>query len=223
MNDRQYRENERNLRSNNFLIEHQQDFANNTVAAAYISALTQKISKTQTRLQLQPEGKTDDRADYDIVEDAFDELIEEMRSIRDFAQSMVHDISDLDDKFHLPSSKSKRKYLIAAHTAIEEAENFKEQFIDYGMDTDFIDELKKKTEIFEEVLVRIEASTAGQDNLTDIIEDEIAESNKLVESIDPIVRRIYRAAPTKLAAWICATRIERPTLSGKYNQSFEIN
>ncbi|MGI8466986.1 MAG: hypothetical protein ACR2N3_00860 [Pyrinomonadaceae bacterium] len=211
MNDRQRRENERNIRSNNFLDENSTDFVDNAVAKLKIAALNQQVAQTQTELQKQISGDSDVTRHYTIVEDAFDALVDEMRGIRDFARSMEGDIRGLEEKFRLPTGGSKRKYIAAARVSVEDAGEFKEQFIDYGMGEDFIDELRAKADALEQALDDAAASTGEHIGATDTLEQIITEANGLVESLDPIVRRIYRADPTKRAAWIYVSHVERHT------------
>ena len=46
---------------------------------------------------------------------------------------------------------------------------------------------------------------------TSTLEQDIDAASDTVESIAPIVKRVYRSNPTKLAAWLYASHVERHT------------
>jgi uncharacterized coiled-coil DUF342 family protein len=211
MDDRQRRENDRNIRSNDFLTANLADFAANQVAQAKISRLAEKVTKTQQEHQNQIAGEGDIRQDYSIVRDAYDELLDEMRDVRDFANSMAVENPGLENKFRLPRQGGKRGLINAARVFADDALEYKQAFIDYGMEASFIDDLRAKADALEEALAEADASIGDRAGATDTLEQEIKEANKIIEVLDPLVRRIYRTNPAKLTAWIYASHVERHT------------
>ena len=211
MDSRQQRENERNVRSEQFLTENQADFANNQVATAKIADLKAKNAKVAEIAQKQMAGDTSVRQDYVNYQDVFDELLGEMRSVRDFAESISRTVPGLEKKFRLPRSGGKPAVLIAAEVFADDAQQYKETFLDYGMDADFIEHLRAKAADAQAALNRAEASIGERVGATDTLEIEVKAASDIVLSLDPIVRRIYRDNPTKLAAWDYASRLERHT------------
>ena len=211
MDSRQRRENERNVRASVFLTDNAIDFAGNAVATAKITDLRQKVAKTEQEFQKQLAGNSTVRQDYSIYKDNYDALLDEMRGIRDFADSMANDIPGLEKKFRIPKVGGKTAVIAAAYVCADDAEEYKQQFLDYGMDAGFITDLRAKADAARQSFSAAQTSTGERVGATDTLEIEIRDANRVVESIDPIVRRVYRADPTKLAAWIYASHVERHT------------
>ena len=106
MDNRQQRETERNVRSDIFLTENAADFSKNTVATAKIAALTAQNAKIETTYQKQMAGDGTIKQDYDVYRDVFDALLDEMRSVRDFANSMGREVRGLEKRFRLQGKKT---------------------------------------------------------------------------------------------------------------------
>jgi hypothetical protein len=211
MDDRQHRENERNIRSKDFLTDNLVDFEGNEVAKTKIGVLREKVNSTQQEYQKQITAATDRRQDISISSDAADELLDAMRDLRNFANSIAHDNPGVENKFRLPRNGGKRGLVTTARVFADDALDYKQAFIDYGLDADFITDLQAKADALEEALAEADASAADQVGATDALELKITEANNLIQILDPIVRRTYRTNPTKLAAWIYASHVERHT------------
>lgn len=211
MDDRQRRENERNIRSNDFLTANLADFAQNEVAKAKIAYLTEKVNTTQTQYQKQISSGSDLRQDYSLLKDAYDELLDAMRDIKDFANAMADETPGLEDKFRLPRGGGKRGLVAAARVFADDALAYKQTFMDYGMDANFITRLRTTADALEEALAAADASAGDRVGATGTLEQEIKEASRMVEILDPIVRRTYRTNPAKLATWISASHVERRT------------
>lgn len=209
MNARQKRENERNIRSNDFLQENKGDFAANKIAAMKIPELKRRVAKAQELFQQQIAGGGDLRQNYTQIEDYFDDLKDEMRDVRGFARSIGQSNPGFEDKFRIPSGNVKRKIIAAARVFADEAEEVKETFLDCGMDEDFITDLRAKADTLEEALNQADATIGETVGATDALGTEILEANQIVEFLNPIVRRLYRNNPSKLTGWVYASRVER--------------
>ena len=211
MNGKQRRETDRNIRANDFLTENAADFSGNAVARAKIAALAAKNAKVALEIQNQMSGETNVRHDYAAVDDAFETLLDEMRDIRDFADSMAKEDAGLSKKFRVPLNGGKRNLIAAARVNADDAAQYKQMFIDYGLDATFIEDLRAKADAAEQALNAAGASTGDKVGATDTLAQDVKETSSIVESIDPIVRRVFRNNPTKLAAWTFASHIERHT------------
>lgn len=211
MDNRQQRENERNVRAANFLTENAADFAGNQVATAKIAALPLKNAEVAETAQKQMSDNTTTEQNYVDYRDVFDGLLDEMRSVRDFAESISRDVPGLERKFRLPRSGGKPAILTTAGVFADDAEQYKQTFIDYGMDTEFIKHLREKAAAAQTALNRAETSIGKRVGATDSLESDVKAASEIVVTIDPIVRRVYRSSPNKLAAWTYASHIERHT------------
>lgn len=211
MTGKQRRETDRNIRAGDFLTENAPDFASNTVATAKISALAASNAKVEQELQKQIGGASRVKQNYAVAEDVFDALLDEMRDVRGFADSIAKEVPGLEKKFRIPPGGSKRAVIAAARVNADDAEEYKQTFIDYGLEATFINDLRAKADAAEQALNAAEASTGEKVGATGTLEQLVKETNAIVESTDPIVRRVYRNNPTKLAAWTFASHVERHT------------
>lgn len=211
MTGKQRRETDRNIRAGDFLTENAADFAGNAVAAAKIAQLTAQNAKVEQEFQNQMSGAGSVRQDYADVDNAFEILIDEMRDIRGFADSMAKETPGLDKKFRIPAVGGKRNLIAAARVNADDAEQYKQMFIDYGLPATFITDLRAKADDAEQALNTAEASVGNKVGATDTLARDVKETNSIVESIDPIARRVYRDNPTRLAAWTFASHVERHT------------
>jgi hypothetical protein len=211
MDNRQQRETERNVRSDVFLTENTADFAANAVATAKIAALTTQSAKVEATRQKQMAGDGAIRQDYDVYKDAFDVLLDEMRSVRDFANSIGREVPGLEKKFRLPRGGGKGAIITAANVFADDAAEHKQMFLDYGMDKEFIEHLREKAAAAQDALNKATGTTGEKVGATDALEADVQAASDTVESIDPIVQRVYRDNPTKLAAWTYASHLERHT------------
>lgn len=211
MDNRQQRETERNVRSGIFLTENAAYFSKNTVATAKIAALTAQNAKIETTYQKQMAGDGTIKQDYDVYRDVFDALLDEMRSVRDFANSMGREVPGLEKKFRLPRSGGKSAMVAAGYVFADDAVEHEQMFLAYGMDAGFIKNLRDKADAARAALNKVEAMTGERVGATGTLEADVKAATDTVESIDPIVKRVYRADPTKLAAWIYASHLERHT------------
>lgn len=209
MDDRQRREYERNKRSNDFLSANLADFAHNKVAQAKIDYLTEKLSKIQAEYQIQSVNISPLRDDKSIVRDAHDDLLDAMRDVREFANSMAEENPTIENKFRLPRKGGKRALSNAARGFANDALEYKQAFVDNGMDADFITDLREKADALDEALAEADASVSDRQGIIDALDLEIKEASKTIEILDPIVQRTYRGNPSKLSAWIAASHVER--------------
>ena len=211
MDGRQKRETDRNIRARDFLNENQTDFAAIPAAVTMIADLTAQAAKVQQEYENQLSGDGEVKQNYSVVKDTYQELLEEMRDISGFARSIGRSITGFADLFHIPAGGSRRKIIAAARVFADNAAPREQEFINYGMDANFINDLRDRADALETALNEAEATTGNRVGATDTLGRDVDAATRTVESIDPIVRRVYRANPTKLAAWTFASHVERHT------------
>ncbi len=210
MDDRQFRETARNIRSDDFLTARAADFAGIPAAAAMIVELTAKAAKVAQEYQNQLSKGGDARQDYSIYKDAIEDLEDEMKEIRDIAVSMAKKIPGLEEKFRIPRGGN-AALIASGYVFADDAEAIKQSFEDYGMDKNFITRLRTKADFAAAAKAKAEASTGGRVGATSTLEQDVDDASDLVESLNPIVKKIYRNNPANLAAWKFASRVERHT------------
>lgn len=146
--------------------------------------------------------------------DARDALRDAMEDISDTWKSGAAGDSEAVNKFRMPRGVDQNLIASAKAFAVE-AETNKQFFLDRGMPADFVTELTAKTNSFEQ-FVSVSQSAKGERIGTNAAFDEPARrGKKLVISLEPIVKRIYRSNPQKTAEWLVASHIERAPKAGK--------
>lgn len=211
MTGRQMRETERNIRSEDILRTNAADFSDITAAARMIADLTAQVAKVQQEYRKQIESGGDARQDYDLVRDNYDALLAEMRDVRNTAVSIGRTITGFEEMFRLPPGRGRRALIAAARVFVDNARQHETEFDNYGMNADFFANLRSIADALENALDEAAASTGERVGATDTLEIDVDAASDIVEAINPIVQRVYRDNPSKLAAWNFARRVERHT------------
>lgn len=211
MNGRQFRETERNIRSDEFLTANIADFAANRIAKEDIADLTARVARVRAAYHKQMAGGGDIRREYAAVKDVYQELVDEMRDIAGFARSMERRAAGVSELFRVPSGSGRRKLVAAARVFAANAAEHKKMFIDYGLDATFIEDLLNRADALDAALNAAAATTGAKVGATDTLAADVDAASDIVDGIDPIARRVYRDNPAKLAAWQFASRVERHT------------
>jgi hypothetical protein len=207
------REDERNIRSNDFLQESKADFAANTYATTQIEALRAEIETVEDAREEQISSDGGARQNYEIAETANAELKEAMDDVIDFAVTMADEIEGIEEKFRRTRTGGKRARLARARAIAADALPYKSIFIGRGLEDNFIENLKAKADALEQALAGAVSETGKRVGATSQKTLSIKKSSRIVENLDPIVRKRYRDNPAKLAAWNYASRVWREAQS----------
>jgi hypothetical protein len=209
MAGRMIRENERNIKSDDFLQENKNDFTGNTFATAQIAALKVKVAESNEASEEQIASDGNARAFYDIAEDANEKLKDIMDDVIDFAVTLADEIEGIEEKFRRVRTGGKRGRIARARVFAAEAEPHKALFIGRGLEGNFIEALNTNADALEQALANAVSETGKRVGSTDKKRLSIKDASKIVTSLDPIVRKRYRDNPAKLAAWIFASHVQR--------------
>lgn len=203
------RENERNIRTNDFLQTNIRDFAGNTFAMTQNELLRIKMQATGIAREMQISKHGAARQQYEIAEEATDALKQAMRDIADFAVTMADDIEGIEEKFRIPRSGGKRGRIARARAFATDAADYKELFIERGLASDFIEDLTQKADALEQALESASAKTAERVGSTESKLQAHKEANKIITRLNPIVQMLYRNNPIKLSEWNFASHLQR--------------
>lgn len=209
MPSRLTREAERNIRSNDFLQENKTDFTGNRFATAQINALAAKVAEMGDFHEQQISSDGGARQNYEIAEEANTDLQMAMRDIADFAATMADEIEGVEKKFRITRSGGKRGRLVLARAFAADAAPYEDVFIGRGLEPDFIADLNAKADRLEQALAAAVSDTAARIGSTESKLHTHKESNKVIALLAPVVRKLYRNNPKKLAAWDFASHIQR--------------
>ncbi len=203
------REGERNIRSNDFLQEDKADFAANAFATAQITALAAEIANTGNFYEEQISNDGGARQNYNIAAQAEAVLKQAMDDIVDFAETMADEIEGIEEKFRRPRSGGKRGRLARARAFAADAVQYEAIFTKRGLDANFIADLTAKADALEQALASAVSETGARVGATESKMQSHKKANKIIASLDPIVRKHYRDNPAKLAAWNFASHVQR--------------
>ena len=215
MTGRQRRRAEMVINANIFFGERADDFKTNAVAVEKISALAALVPSIQQSRESQLSSGGSVGENYDRADDIKDELKNQMQAIADFARAIGRRQSGFEERFRMPRNNGSRNLLTAARVFAADGLEFKDQFVAYGMDADFLDVLNQKITRLEQSLKDAETAMEDRTGATGELSVKIKNAVELVRELDPIVRYRYRNDPAALAAWTHASHIERdPRASG---------
>ncbi len=211
MTGRLTREDARNVRVEVLLNANAADFAGNVVATAKIAQLTASNAAVAQERRNQIGGAGDMRQDYRIYADAFDAMVADMETVRDFAASLAFSIPGLEDKFRIPRTGGKSAKVAAAYVFVTDGEEIEQSFTDSGLDKNFFANLKMKADAAQQGINAAQASTGKRSGATSALETSVKTSSRTVEEMRPIANYTYRENPAKLAEWNHAAKVEGHT------------
>lgn len=209
MSSRIKREAERNIRSNDFLQEGKADFSANAFATGQITLLDTKITESEGAQEDKISSHGAARQNYARAAQANHELIDAMDELVDFVVPLGDEIEGIEEKFRKTRSGGKRARITRARAFAAEAEPIKDILIGRGLDEDFIENLRAKADALENALSGAVSETEKRIGATDTALIAHRAANKIVSTLDPIVRKVYKNNPAKLAAWKFASRVQR--------------
>lgn len=211
MEGRDIRETERNNRSENFLDTNAADFADIEAAVEMIAELKVRVGNVREEYENQLRFGSDVKYKYDLVRDTFDELLPGVKEIRDIAKSMSRKIPGIEELFSVPSGIGRRALVALTRVFIDNSTQYAAEFKRNGYEAAFFTNLGTLADKLENALDEAAESTGERVGATDSVHLEVQAASDIVEDIDPIVRRVYKKNPAKLAQWNFARKVERHT------------
>ncbi|HJQ32770.1 MAG TPA: hypothetical protein VJ866_11350 [Pyrinomonadaceae bacterium] len=138
-----------------------------------------------------------------------------LRALAHTARAMSVDAPGAETKFRLPRSSSDNALLQTARAAASDAVEFKDRFVQHGMTSGFIEELKRQIADLERAVEEQNAARAAHVSATATVEANVERGMEVVRSLDALVRNKFPDDPATLAAWESARHIESPPRSRK--------
>ena len=146
---------------------------------------------------------------------ARDELMRALEAISRTARPMAANSPGLLEKFRVPHNQSNQAVLAAARAFAAAALPLKAEFVKRGMRPDFIEDLEANIEAFDEAITRKIESRESHVETTAAIDDATERGVTALRELDPIMRNILADDPSKLAAWLSASHVERSARRSK--------
>ncbi|HEY0427637.1 MAG TPA: hypothetical protein VGC76_07620 [Pyrinomonadaceae bacterium] len=145
----------------------------------------------------------------DVKGDARDRLYVLLQEISGMTKSLAYVVNGLENKFRLPYNRSNRNLIAAGRAFAADAVEYKAQFIEMGMDADFIDQLTGATGDYERALALSDTAEQTKVGSTASFAPHIKTGMIAVQRLDPIVKRMFHSDAATLAAWTFAKHVER--------------
>ena len=146
---------------------------------------------------------------------AREQLMRTLEAISRTARPMAAQTPGLTEKFRVPRNQSDQAVLAAARAAAAAATPIKAEFLKRGMRPGFLEDLEADIEALEEAITRQIESRGSHVESTAAIEDATERGIRALRELDPIMRNTFADDPVKLAAWLSASRVERPARRNK--------
>jgi hypothetical protein len=185
-------------------------FPPTSFAGEQLAILASVISALETHASAQASGKSTVRESATSKAAARDELLQDLEAISRTARAMAITTPGLDNKFRVPRNLSNQAVLAVARATFTDALPFKAEFIRRGLPASFLEDLQADIEALEEAITRKVQGHKSHVLATAAIDAEIERGMNVVRELDPLMRNIFVANTAKLAAWLSASRVERP-------------
>ncbi len=140
---------------------------------------------------------------------ALAELREDLRAINRTARALAVDDSTVGELFRMPVGNNEQNLLAAARAFLTGATPLKDQFIEFGLPVDFIEDLQADINAFEQAVSGKGAATGEKVSATASIGDAVKNGLEGLRRLRAIVPNKYRDNPAKLAAWTSASHVVR--------------
>lgn len=209
MSSKLQREIEMEIRSNDFLQENKNDFTGNAYATTQFAALDAKVDEIQDEQETKVSKTGGARYNYALADEAEEKLDEIIEEVADFAASMTDQFPEFDEKFRKPRGSSRRRKITTARVFADDGDAYINEFKGRGMEADFTTTLRTRADALEQALAAAVSDIAGRVGATGNLPVLSRDAKKIVKSVDPIVRKVYKNNPAKLAAWDFATHVQR--------------
>jgi len=196
-------------RVNQFGLDNAADFPAASIGASQFAVVTARLGDADTKGAAQQAGFGDAAGKFDVKDTIRENLREDMSDIARTARSMDYQFDGMSSQFRLPRNATDQTLLAAARAFYTASEEHETDFIAFGLQPGFRDDLNTTADAFEASF----GATATAIDAHVAATAEIAEAIRLgvqaVRVLDAVVRNKYAANTGKLAAWTSASHIEK--------------
>jgi hypothetical protein len=215
--------NERN-RYNMFLTvrqfgsENAADFPAGSIGATQFAEVNTVIDLIGGRATEQSGGASETRQGYLNKDTARENAREAMKEISRTARSMEYQFPGISTKFRMPRNRNDQELIAAGWAFAEDAVQYQNGFVDYGLPTDFIEDLTADLQAFQDSFDVPAAGIGEQVAATAEIGSLVRRGMIAVRVLNGVIKNKYRDNVGKLAAWATASHIERTPKSAPTQQ-----
>lgn len=196
------------VRARQFGSDNAADFTSPEIAATQFAEINEVIHSLDKLFASQSDDAGTARMEYVNKEIARENLREALSEITRTARSMVYQFPGITDKFRMPRSAGDQNMIAAGWAFAENAVQYQNDFVAYGLPTDFIEDLTADTQAFQDSV-----------NMPAEINERFAASARIgalirrgmiaVRILHGVLKNKYCNDPEKLAAWAIASHLRR--------------
>lgn len=207
MNDTQERKLDKFKREQVFYADSAADFASATAGAMMDKAAL--IAEIERLAAEQISGFDDKRQAFDRLENARDNVEEDLEQINFAARAADDELENLAAKFRLPYRFTDETLMATARSFQTDASPHRAAFVELGLPDDFLVDLANDIAAFETAANASDSALEEHAQATGALNDSFRRGMEQSKKQDAVVRIKYRNAPGKLAAWTVASHLER--------------
>ena len=207
MNDDVRRRYEMQVRVVQFGTDNAGDFSG--LGTTTFNELGVLVSNTESSSAAQQSGFGESAQQFEIKDTARENLRDEMAAISRTAKSMEYAFDGISNKFRFQRNMPDASMLAKARAWETELLPYKSDFMDYGLDGSFINDLTAAADAFESTFSSTASATAEHVAATADETSNVRQGMIKVRVLDGIVKNKYANNPGKLAAWISASHVEK--------------
>lgn len=207
MNDGDRLRYEMQVRVDTFGTDNAADFTG--LAPTLFVDLAALVNDAQSKASAQQSGFGESAQQYEVKDTCRENLRDEMSAISRTSKSMEYAFDGISNKFFFQRNMADADMLAKARAWQTELVPYKSDFVNYGLDGAFIDDLIAAADAFEASFSSTASARAEHVAATADISAKIRQGMIIVRTLDGIVRNRYANDPGKLAAWLSASHVEK--------------
>jgi hypothetical protein len=149
------------------------------------------------------------RFEYNAKEIAREGLRVELIDIRDISKSMAYEFPGIDELFSVKVNITDAEMLGLGNAFHERAVEYKDDFIRYGLDETFMEDLQAAIDAFEASMTPPEMAVESQVQATAQLGETVRRGAIARRILLGVMKIKYKNNPAKYQAWLSASHIER--------------
>jgi hypothetical protein len=197
-------------RVSDFGTENADDFPVGSIGATNFAVVGAVLGELEQSGAAQASGASAGRQSAALKSAARENVRDDLREINRTVRALALDFTGLNDKFRMPRGDNDQTLLAAARSFASDAAPYKNQFVEYGLPADFIDDLEDDIAAFEQAVGSKNTAQGNQTAATASIDEQIERGMLAVRRLNAIVANKYRSNPAKMASWTSASHVARP-------------
>jgi hypothetical protein len=198
------------VRSRETFAQNVNDFSAGGAALQLYAELQTTITDIEERANAFGAGRTGAQQGAQTINDAREELLAAMFAIREASKVM-----EVEDKFPYPPRRNDEELLQLAGVYATNALPLKAQFITHELPSSFLEDLAADKAAFQ--AAKSERLNAVGDHIAarEELDDALARGVEILRKLTSLMKVRYANNPGKLAEWLAASHIPRPSRRAK--------